>query len=285
MATNEKKLQKAVTLAHVWTETIKALQQRSDVWHKGAYASSVAELYTLLGACLDFYLSIKKDDASNLAMTQLLKQQNLPVTSGTSLPLRIVRLVMFSSSPRRAGDIARETTYANAVYMAARNGKVGNDFAAFAEANGGIDGLRRSAAKQANQAASNAVDKSELKQLAITRFKQPVKALSSEIVIHPDLNPEEGNYTLALLKVTDGKGVIVYACKSKAMLEAALAAAGEEFDKEDQAEALRLLQQQRAAENTEQMRDIRETLAGYVKTEDAPMPAVSFAPPSPVNFA
>ena len=105
MTTNEKKQMKAQTLAQGWIEKISELQQRSDAWHKGAYASSVAELYALLAACLDFYLSIKADDASNLAMTQLLKQQNLPVTNGTSLPLKIVRLVMFSNSPRRSGRL------------------------------------------------------------------------------------------------------------------------------------------------------------------------------------
>ena len=156
--------------------------------------------------------------------------------------------------------------------MAGRSGKTGSNFAEFAEANGGLDGLRRSAAKQSNKTASATPDKGELKQLAIVRFKQPQNALSDEIAIHPELRPEEGSYTLALLKMTgDGKGVIVYACKSKAMLETALAEAGSDFNQQDLDEAKRDLQQKRADEAVKQMTAITEEVAKYlVRPEQCP---------------
>ena len=63
-------------------------------WQEGTYAASNAELYALLGDCLELF-NKAKDAKTGLAkaITEQLEERGIAYNSSTSLALKIVRLV------------------------------------------------------------------------------------------------------------------------------------------------------------------------------------------------
>jgi len=269
--TNETKAMQAKSVAQNWLVEIEQAQQRSAAWHKGTYASSNAELYAQLGDCLDFYLRIKSNPMSHGALNYLLAASQMPVTRATSMPLKIVRLMMFAKVERSAGNVARETNYARAISMAVEQGQTGQTFAMFVEQHGGLDGLRRIKADGKTSAGEN---KGQLAELAKTRLARMKQSLTAEFDLEGELKPKEEGYSLALIRETsDGKGVLVYASHTRSLLDAVLAEAGRVIDKRDAEDAKTELQKKRAQENQDGHAMMTVQVANYMtRSVVAPQP-------------
>lgn len=82
------------TFANTYIEQAAAnLIAQRDAWEKSSYASSSAELYKIIGGCVDLYNKIKLNATLAKGLNEVLRSLGVPFTTHTSLELRIARLV------------------------------------------------------------------------------------------------------------------------------------------------------------------------------------------------
>lgn len=124
---------------------------KRKVWEAGTYAASNADLYAILGDCLDLFNTLKSDSAKAKGLGEYLTANNYTVKSSTSLELRIVRLIFLE--PGMETKLAnRMFTYARAVKAAADAGITGANMPAFIAEHNGIDEIRRGSSSDQNAA-------------------------------------------------------------------------------------------------------------------------------------
>ena len=95
-------------------------------WQEGTYAASNAELYALLGDCLELF-NKAKDAKTGLAkaITEQLEERGIAYNSSTSLALKIVRLV-FCAPGMEEKIVHRAFTYAKVLKIASDAGQTGD---------------------------------------------------------------------------------------------------------------------------------------------------------------
>ena len=216
-------------------------------WQEGTYAASNAELYALLGDCLDLF-NKAKDAKTGLAkaITEQLEERGIAYNSSTSLALKIVRLV-FCAPGMEEKIVHRAFTYAKVLKIASEAGQTGDTLSKYITDNHGIDEIRR-----ANKDGLTEAQKSKLNQdYAETVLSDSVSLVDIDLV--DALQPNDGEqFSLALIRRNaDGTGSIVFGTPNVAAIKTVLALAGGELKdvakQEDEASV---------AERSEQMRAI-----------------------------
>ena len=71
-------------------------------WEEGTYAAANAELYSILGDCLDLFVALKRKMNAAKAVNELLDLRGITYNSATSLELKLVRLVFWLGGQRQA---------------------------------------------------------------------------------------------------------------------------------------------------------------------------------------
>lgn len=210
--------------------TINELATRRVIWEQGAYAASNIELYTLLGACLDIFIQVRSNPNLAKGVNTLLKARNITFNAGTSLELKIVRLV-FASGETAPKIENRAFGYARVIRVAFEAKQTGATLPQFIEAHHGIEEIRRSGKDGVSN--TNKVElfkehaRTEL--LASTSFE-----LFSPFELPDQLQPYEGEqFSLALVrKNADGTGSIVFGTGNVAAVSTVLALAGKSIRQE-----------------------------------------------------
>jgi len=118
------------------------LIQQREVWEAAMYASSNAELYALLGRCLDMLAKVKRFTELARGLNGLLKKRGFKFTDGTSAEVKLLRAVFGDpSEPNKYKQ--RIYNYARVLTVAHSEGITGDQLPAFISEKGGIDEIRR----------------------------------------------------------------------------------------------------------------------------------------------
>jgi hypothetical protein len=80
-----------------FAEAIDDIVKKRIVWEQGTYAAANAELYSILGDCLDLFSALKRRMDVNKDVNALLDSRGITYTTATSLELKLVRLVFASA--------------------------------------------------------------------------------------------------------------------------------------------------------------------------------------------
>lgn len=210
--------------------TINELANRRVIWEQGAYAASNMELYTLLGACLDIFIQVRDKTDLSKGLNELLKVRNITFNAGTSLELKIVRLV-FASGETAPKIENRAFGYARVIRVAFEAKQTGTTLPQFIEANHGIEEIRRTG----KDGVSNTNKVELFKEHARTELlAAPSDELFNPFALPDQLQPVDGEqFSLALVrKNADGTGSIVYGTGNVAAVSAVLAIAGKTIRQE-----------------------------------------------------
>ena len=193
-------------------------------WEKGTFAAANAELYSILGHCLDLFRALKKHMGAGKAVNALLDERGITYNSATSLELKLVRLV-FASADTATRIHNRLFTYARVIRVAADAKQTGETLAKFITDNHGIDEIRRASKDRV----SAAEKQKALAERAYFHLIEPSEDDSFVDFDLPDaLQPADGEqFSLALVrKNANGTGSIVYGTNNSAAVRAVLSIAG-----------------------------------------------------------
>lgn len=207
-----------------FAEAIDDIVKKRIVWEQGTYAAANAELYSILGDCLDLFSALKRRMDVNKDVNALLDSRGITYTSATSLELKLVRLV-FASAETAARIENRLYSYARVIRVAADAKQTGETLAKFITDNHGIDEIRR-----VNKDGVTAAQKQKA-QVDLARTKLITASdndLFTNFDLPDDLQPQTGEqFSLALVrKNADGTGSIVFGTDNVAAVTTVLALAG-----------------------------------------------------------
>lgn len=228
MKTNTKQENKQANLE--LAASINELANRRIIWEGGTYAASNIELYTLLGACLDIFIQVRSNPDLSKGVNTLLKNRNITSNAGTSLELKIVRLV-FASGETAPKIENRAFGYARVIRVAFEAKQTGATLPKFIEDHHGIEEIRRAGKDGVSSTNTNGFFKehAHTELLASSRNE-----LLSPFKLPDQLQPDDGEqFSLALVrKNADGTGSIVFGTGNAAAVSTVLAIAGKSIRRE-----------------------------------------------------
>lgn len=215
---------KAQTQTATFADAIDDIVAKRVLWEQGTYAAANAELYSILGDCLDLFLALKRRMNAAKAVNDLLDMRGITYNTATSLELKLVRLVFASADTAKQIE-NRLFGYARVIRVAADAKQNGETLAQFITDRHGIDEIRR-----ANKDGLTATDKAKAQvDLARSRLMAPSDSdLFTNFDLPDQLQPKAGEqYSLALVrKNADGTGSIVFGTDNVAAVTTVLALAG-----------------------------------------------------------
>lgn len=207
------------------TSVIDEMIENRIKWQNGTYAASNAELYAILGNCLELF-NKAKDAKTGLAkaITEQLEERGIGYNSSTSLALKIIRLVFVG--PNMEQTIAsRAFSYARVLKVASDAGQTGDTLETFITDNHGIDELRR-----ANKEGLSEADKAKQNKDYAETVLSDANGIM-QIEMKDELQPADGEqFSLALIrKNTDGTGTIVFGTDKLVPIKTVLTLAGSQL--------------------------------------------------------
>lgn len=243
----------AQTQTATFADAIDDIVAKRILWEQGTYAAANAELYSILGDCLELFVALKSRTGAAKAVNDLLDLRGLTYNNATSLELKLVRLV-FAAADNAKQIENRLFGYARVIRVAADAKQTSATLAQFITDRHGIDEIRR-----ANKDGLTTTDKAKVQvDLARTKLVNPSDSeLFSNFDLPDQLQPKAGEqFSLALVrKNADGTGSIVFGTDNVAALTSVLALAGKSLQDNaakaaevDAAKQVAALKQQNVAE-------------------------------------
>ncbi|XOY55396.1 MAG: hypothetical protein ACMUJK_11580 [Rhodobacterales bacterium] len=214
----------AQTQTATFADAIDDIVAKRILWEQGTYAAANAELYSILGDCLELFVALKSRTGAAKAVNDLLDLRGLTYNNATSLELKLVRLV-FAAADNAKQIENRLFGYARVIRVAADAKQTSATLAQFITDRHGIDEIRR-----ANKDGLTTTDKAKVQvDLARTKLVNPSDSeLFSNFDLPDQLQPKAGEqFSLALVrKNADGTGSIVFGTDNVAAVTSVLALAG-----------------------------------------------------------
>lgn len=214
----------AQTQTATFADAIDDIVAKRILWEQGTYAAANAELYSILGDCLELFVALKSRTGAAKAVNNLLDLRGLTYNNATSLELKLVRLV-FAAADNAKQIENRLFGYARVIRVAADAKQTSATLAQFITDRHGIDEIRR-----ANKDGLTTTDKAKVQvDLARTKLVNPSDSeLFSNFDLPDQLQPKAGEqFSLALVrKNADGTGSIVFGTDNVAAVTSVLALAG-----------------------------------------------------------
>jgi hypothetical protein len=207
-----------------FADAIDEVVEKRIRWEQGTYAAANAELYSILGDCLDLFVALSRRMGAAKAVNELLEVRGIAYNSATSLELKLVRLVFATADTVKQVE-NRLFSYARVIRVAADAKQTSETLAQFITERHGIDEIRR-----ANKDGVTAADKLKAQvDLARTKLVTPSDGdLFADFDLPDQLQPVAGEqFSLALVrKNADGTGSIVFGTSNVAAVSTVLALAG-----------------------------------------------------------
>ena len=231
-----------------------------EAWEKGAYATSLTQLYTLLGGSLDLFNAIKINATLAKGLNELLRSLSVDFNSNTSLELRIARLV-FATPGAETKTKNRVNAYARVIRVAADNKQTSATIAQFINDNHGVEEIRRHGVGTGKSTV--AADKERNRNVANSVYAEPTAtALFSNFALPADLTPQAGHrFSVALVRQNlDGTGSIVFGTNNIAVVNTVLATGGKLLREHAHQQAEANLIKQQEAQLTQNMQDFANLL-------------------------
>jgi hypothetical protein len=207
--------------------TLTTLVAQREHWEHGVYKQANAELYAILEQCAGIYAQLKEDKAHARAFNALADELGIKFNKGTSLALKIVRVVFGQESNR-------EYAYARVLKVWFDEHSDAQTLTNFVIERGGIENVRRTASNtQANKLKAD--DYRDIAANALTGENALVTFGLHNYMLSDSEN--DTDYMVALVHCDkNGNGKIVYGSNKRALVDNALAVIGKELD-EQQAKA------------------------------------------------
>lgn len=201
--------------------TLNTLIAQREHWENGTYKQANAELYAILEQCAGIYAQLKGDKANARAFNALAEELNVNFNKGTSLALKIVRVVF-------GQDTNREYAYARVLKVWHEERDETQTLTNFVIERGGIENVRRYAAS-ANTNKLTADDYKDIAANVLTGQYALATFGLEDYMLRDDEN--DTDYMVALVHC-DGKGngKIVYGSNKRGLVHNALAVIGKEID-------------------------------------------------------
>lgn len=203
--------------------TLTTLIAQREHWENGTYKQANAELYAILEQCAGIYAQLKDDKAKARAFNALSEELNIRFNKGTSLALKIVRVVF-------GQEKGREHAYASVLKLWYVERTEQQTLTNFVIERGGIENVRRNAASTK----TNKLTADDYKDIAANALTGDF-ALATFSIENYMLNDDENDtdYMVALVHCdAKGTGRIVYGSNKRALVHNALAVIGKEIDEQ-----------------------------------------------------
>jgi hypothetical protein len=219
---NENKVKNENTLSEL--ESITEMRKQ---WQETTYKASCADLYAILGKCLDLYIKCKKDRSLTYALSSYLDINGIKYRKDASLETRLIRAVFVDPRSEPATSY-RLNGYRRVIKVAFDNDITGDKLPEFIASQGGIDEVRRKPATDSQPLP----DRSELiaiaqEYLSNDKASDLVPAFEAPNALKP---AETSSYSVAIVRLNpDDTASIVYGINSAGLLNEALAHAGKQF--------------------------------------------------------
>ena len=197
-----------------------SLQSERETWENGAYKTSNAELYRILGSCLNIYQQLQAYDQRNARkdLTERLKELGFRLNEGTPLATKVVRFVFKT-------DRKRSHAYSRVIQAADQRRIDPLSLPKWIDEQGGVEEVRKKATSgmTSAQRSHQCVDFAET---ALEHKKAIVPSFSATADLISDKTGTRA-YSLAVVRTDkDGKCSIVYGINKGALLKQALAQVG-----------------------------------------------------------
>jgi hypothetical protein len=197
-----------------------ALIAQREVWEAGTYKQANAELYAILEQCGVIYAALKEDKKSARAFSALADDQGVIFNKGTSLALKIVRLVFGKQGHR-------EFAYTRVIKLWFEERTEGQTLTNFVIEHGGIENVRRNVGK----ASSDKLTADDYRAIAEEAFAEgeALATLSIEKYMLADTE-NDSDYLVAIVRC-DGNGIgeVLYGSNKRSLVSNALAVMGKEL--------------------------------------------------------
>lgn len=206
------------------TELSAALQElvaHREHWENGVYKQANAELYAILERCAGIYAQLKDSKTQARAFNALVDELGIKFNKGTSLALKIVRVVF-------GQDSNREYAYARVLKVWFDERADAQTLTNFVIERGGIENVRRTA----SNTQANTLKADDYRDIAANTLTGE-HALATFGLRDYMLSDSENDtdYVVALVHCDgNGNGKIVYGSNKRALVDNALAVMGKELD-------------------------------------------------------
>ena len=201
--------------------TLQQLVAQREHWEHGVYKQANAELYAILEQCAGIYAQLKEDKAHARAFNALAEELGIKFNKGTSLALKIVRVVF-------GQERNREHAYASVLKIWFDERDDVQMLTNFVIERGGIENVRRTASsKTANKLSAD--DYRDIAANALTGEHALATFGLQDYMLSDSEN--DTDYVVALVHCDGtGNGKIVYGSNKRALVDNALAVMGKELD-------------------------------------------------------
>lgn len=202
-------------------KTLSTLIAQREVWEDGVYKQANTELYAILEKCGEIYTALKEDKKKARAFSAVADELGISFNKGTSLALKIVRVVFGAQSNR-------EFAYARVIKVWFDERTDGQTLTNYLIEKGGVENVRRNANKQT----TTTLTADEYRELAAKAFEsgQALATISvQDYMLRDDEN--DTDYMVALVRC-DGKGagIVLGGSNKRVLVNTALAVLGKELD-------------------------------------------------------
>ncbi len=203
--------------------TLSTLIAQRELWENGTYAKANAELRAILEECGEIYAALREDKKNARAFNAVAEELGIAFNKGTSLALKIVRVVF-------GAQTNREFAYARVIkvwYDERTDGQTLNNFVI---EHGGVENVRRNASKTT----ASKLSTDDYRDIAASALTGDF-ALATFSVQDYMLGDSENDtdYVVALVYCDGdgtGNGKIVYGSNKRTLVNSALAVMGKEID-------------------------------------------------------
>lgn len=192
-----------------------------EQWEHGVYKQANTELYAILEQCAEIYARLKNDKAHARMFNAVTHELDIKFNKGTSLALKIVRVVFGQESNR-------EFAYARVLKTWFDQSDPEQTLTSFVIECGGIENVRRGKSSKAPNKLS-AADYRDIAASALTGDH----SLGSFALQNYMLSDSENDtdYLVALVHSDgNGSGKIVYGSNQRALVNTVLSVVGKELD-------------------------------------------------------
>jgi hypothetical protein len=201
--------------------TLNTLVAQREVWEDGVYKQANAELYAILEKCGEIYATLKEDKKNARVFNAIFEGLGVSFNKGTSLALKIVRVVFGAQSNR-------EFAYASVIKIWHDERAEGQTLTNYVVEHGGVENVRRDGGKKINAKLSA----DDYREIAANAFadSNALTTFSVEEYMQSD-GDNDTDYMVALVRC-DGTGIgnLLYGSNKRALVNAALAVMGKEVD-------------------------------------------------------
>lgn len=225
--------------------TLNALIAQRELWEYGTYKQANTELYAILEQCGEMFAALREDKKNARAFNAIAEEQGIAFNKGTSLALKIVRVVFDAQTNR-------EFAYARVIKVWFDERTDEQTLTNYVIEHGGVENVRRTASNNAKTKLS-ADDYRDIAEDALVSA-HALATLDVQGYMLSDAE-NDSDYVVALVRCdNDGNGEVVYGSNKRALVNNALAVAGKELDS---------LQEQAESEDT--LEDVKQKKAKNMK--------------------